>query len=75
MVRKLFKRVLQGLPWWPNGQDSMLPMQGAQVQFLVRELDPKHTEVKILQVTTEKTSHAAMKTEDPMWGNWPGTAK
>ena len=30
----------QGLPWWPSGLDSALPMQGAQVRSLVRELDP-----------------------------------
>ena len=29
-----------GFPWWVTGSDSMLPMQGAQVQSLVRELDP-----------------------------------
>ena len=31
---------LQGLPWWPSVWDSELPMQGTQVQSLVRELDP-----------------------------------
>ena len=30
----------QGLPWWSRGQDSELPVQGAQVRSLVRELDP-----------------------------------
>ena len=30
----------QGFPWWSSGSDSKLPMQGAQVQSLVRELDP-----------------------------------
>ena len=29
----------EGLPWWSRGY-SMLPMQGAWVWFLVRELDP-----------------------------------
>ena len=28
------------LPWWSSDWDSMLPMQGAQVQLLVGELDP-----------------------------------
>ena len=28
----------QGLPWWSRGSDSVLPMKGAQVQSLVREL-------------------------------------
>ena len=27
-----------GLPWWSRGEDSMLPIQGAHVQPLVREL-------------------------------------
>ena len=34
------KKQQQGLPWWSSGQDSKLPMQGAQVPFPVRELDP-----------------------------------
>ena len=29
-----------GLPWWSSGLASVLPMQEAQVQSLVRELDP-----------------------------------
>ena len=29
-----------GLPWWFSDWDSMLLMQGARVQSLVRELDP-----------------------------------
>ena len=29
---------IQGLPWWPNGWDSALPLQRAWVWFLVREL-------------------------------------
>ena len=29
-----------GLFWWSSGQDSALPVRGAQVQSLVRELDP-----------------------------------
>ena len=28
----------QGLPWWSRGSDSVLPVKGAQVQSLVREL-------------------------------------
>ena len=27
-----------GLPWWSSGQVSVLPLQGAQVRCLVREL-------------------------------------
>ena len=30
-----------GLAWWSCGKDSMLPMQAARVQFLVREVDPR----------------------------------
>ena len=29
-----------GLPWGSSGSDSVLPVQGAWVQPLVRELDP-----------------------------------
>ena len=33
----------QGFRWWSNGKDSKFPMQGAQVQYLVRGLDlPYH---------------------------------
>ena len=28
----------QGLPWWSSGSDSVLPLQGVQVQTLVQEL-------------------------------------
>ena len=28
------------MPWWSSGQYSALPKQGAQVQSLVRGLDP-----------------------------------
>ena len=36
----LLKDCLWGLPWWSSGYDSALPMQGAWVRFLARELDP-----------------------------------
>ena len=49
---------VQGLPWWSSGQDFMLPMQGAQVQLLVRELDPH---------VTSKSLHAS--TKDPKCHN------
>ena len=32
------KRMTEGLPWWSNGYDSVLPLQGARVLSLVREL-------------------------------------
>ena len=34
----LLKRTILGLPWQSNGLDSVLPLQGAWVQSLVREL-------------------------------------
>ena len=36
----VFKKMKQGLLWWPSGWDPMVPIQGAGVWFLVRELDP-----------------------------------
>jgi len=33
-------RSTQGHSWWLGGKDSVLPMQGAQIPSLVRELDP-----------------------------------
>ena len=32
------KETGEGLPWWPSGKDPVLPMQGAQVRSLVKEL-------------------------------------
>jgi len=32
------KETEEGLPWWPSGKDSVLPMQGAWVRSLVEEL-------------------------------------
>ena len=29
-----------GLPWWFSGQDSTLPIQGAQARSVVGELNP-----------------------------------
>ena len=37
---KKFDSSLWRLPWWRRGEDSVLPMQGARVRSLVRELDP-----------------------------------
>ena len=34
------QRPLRGLSWWSSGWDPALPVQGAQVQSLVRELEP-----------------------------------
>ena len=31
----------QGLPWWSRGWDSAFVRPGAQVRFLVGELDPR----------------------------------
>ena len=64
------KNLVEGLPWQSSGYDSALPMQGARVPSLVRELDPHtcrnekipHTATKILRATTKKTPCAATKT-------------
>ena len=32
------KETEEGLPWWPSGKDSVLPMRGAWVRSLVEEL-------------------------------------
>ena len=40
---------LRGLPWWPSGCGSELPIQGARFQFLIGEAFP----------------HAATKTQGP----------
>ena len=37
---KNYQKQIQGLTWWHSGEDSVLPMQGAGVLSLVRELDP-----------------------------------
>ena len=29
---------MEGFPWWFSGEDSVLPLQGGWVQYLVREL-------------------------------------
>ena len=49
----------EGLPWWSDGSDAELPMQGAWVQFLVKELDP-HAATK---------SSQAIQPEDPTRGD------
>ena len=36
----VIRRQFKGLLWWSSGCNSTLPMQAAQVQSLVRELDP-----------------------------------
>ena len=43
------KHWLRGLPWWASGLDSALPMQGAQVQSLLRELDPTCCNIHLYQ--------------------------
>ena len=51
----LIKLNIQGLPWWRSGQDSMLPVQGARVQSLVRELDPMcMQQLRISHATTKE---------------------
>ena len=36
----------RGLSWWSNGQDSTLPIQGAWLQSLTRELDATCQQLK-----------------------------
>ena len=38
LALQLFEISSLGLPWWFSGYDSMLPLQGAQLQTLFREL-------------------------------------
>ena len=40
LTQTLHKGNLEGLSWWSTGWDSVLPMQGTQVQSMVRELGP-----------------------------------
>ena len=52
------RTVPKGLPWWSSGYDSVLPMQGAWVLFLVWELEP-----------TCATECLHVATKDPSCGN------
>ena len=49
----VIETVVTGTPWWSSGYDSTLPVQGAWVGSLVRELDPPHAAPKILHATAE----------------------
>ena len=51
-----FKVKLGGLPWWSSGWDSVLPMHGAQVQTLVRELIPHAMAEGTPQLRVQKRS-------------------
>ena len=42
-MKKASKQSGEGLPWWSSGYDSVLTVQGAQVQSLLREVDPTCT--------------------------------
>ena len=69
MWEKTFKmfHLFMGLPWLSSGEDSALPMQGAQVRSLVGELDPTFMlQLKIPHATTkDPTCH----NKDPECGN------
>ena len=59
---------------FPGGPDSELPMQGAQVRSLVRELDPSYMlQLRSLHATTKKSmpqlKDPACRNEDPSCGN------
>ena len=47
----------RGLPWWPVKGGSALPMQGARVQPLVRELDPTCTTESFHAATKDSVCH------------------
>ena len=59
-----------GLPWWSSGLDSKLPVQGAWVRSLVRELHPACH--RSLSATTKRSclpqlrnQHDVSKTKNP----------
>ena len=62
---QMHKSSLEGLPWWCSGWDSVLPMQGAGTQSLVRELDPtcmpqlrvRMPQLSLRAATKEPTCH------------------
>ena len=62
------KEIRQGLSWWFSGYDSMLPMQGAEVRSLVRELRSHMPQTKSLHATI-KILNTAMKIKDLAYRN------
>ena len=53
---------MQGSSWWSGGWDLPLPVQRAQVQSLVRELDSHMPQFKGSCASTTKIPRAATKT-------------
>ena len=53
ILQKFLEKLNMGLPWWSSGLDSTLPMQGAQIQFPLRELGSscRNQEVHMLQLS------------------------
>ena len=62
-----FKMCVPGLPWWRSGQASTLPMQGARVRSLVRELDP--ASMPQLRVCTPQLRSPRAATKEPACHN------
>ena len=60
-----------GLPWWSSDWDSMLPVQGAQVQSLIREADFHLLQLKILQATTKIKDPTCCKRSHMAHLEWP----
>ena len=55
LIKELSSKVSRlGLPWRSNGWDSMLPVQGAQVQSLIMEVDPTKVD---LAATKDSAGH------------------
>ena len=55
-----FKNICRGFPLWSSGWDATLPMKGAWVWSLFRELDPTYRNYKILHAAS-KTRHRQNK--------------
>lgn len=46
-----------GLPWWSGGWDSTLPMQGACIPSLVKELNPTYCCAQFVSYASELSSN------------------
>ena len=54
--------VMEGFPWWFSGEDSVLPLQGGWVQYLVRELRHAYSMVQSkLKKERNKTIYGQME--------------
>lgn len=55
-----FKKVALGLLWWSSGEDSQLPLQGAQVRSLVMEV------LHAVKCNQKKKNRRELKTGSPV---------